>query len=104
MNTVTAAKELLFAFFERMRQWELECLAADRVLRRRNASTDDWETLKDSQFLSLQKIYADCALDMPDRKDGMTYGDPPEYDPTTEVVISVEEADHSVIVTVKSQN
>lgn len=104
MTEIADAKELLFSFFARMKQWELECLAADALLRSKKATIDEWNKLKDAQFFSLTDIYADCVSYLPNRDDGMSYGDPTEYDPDTEDVLSTDYIDEHIEIVTRSQS
>lgn len=87
-----------------MKEWELHCLDADGLLRRKGANSEEWETLKASQFSCLTQIYSEFVSILPNRDGGMTYGNPTEYDPDTESVISADRKGDVVDIVTRSQS
>ena len=99
------AYETLIPFFEQMKHWELTCVGEDAAMRKRNTTSQEvWERLKDEQFAALSKILQIYTTQLPDREEGMSYGNPTEYDPDMDELVAHEDKKNSFEIIVRSNS
>lgn len=84
------AKAVLWQFFDEMKKWEAAAVSRTNELRLKNRSEQERLAFTDQIFSELSAIVLRFTGELPNRKSGFSYGDPPEYDPDVEELLEVK--------------
>jgi len=90
------AVAVLYEFFDQMKKWEAYAQALDKAVEKKRRTEREAVRLI---FQRLQRIFSRYCSGRPKWQDHKHYGEPPEYDPETELVDKVEVSGDSAHVT-----